>query len=84
VGLELVKDRKTKEPIHDGLVEGPRPPTAKMKVLAQAMKEGVYCLPGSVSVIMMAPPLTVTKEEIDFAIEVLDKALVIADTEARG
>lgn len=84
VGLELVKDRKTKEPIHDGLVEGPRPPTAKMKVLAQAMKEGVYCLPGSVSVIMMAPPLTVTKEEIDFAMEVFDKALVIADAEAKG
>ncbi len=84
VGLELVKDRRTKEPIHDGLVEGPRAPTAKMKVLAQAMKEGVYCLPGSVSVIMMAPPLTVRKEEIDFAMEVFDKALLIADAEARG
>jgi taurine--2-oxoglutarate transaminase len=84
VGLELVKDRKTKEPIHDGLMEGPRPPTAKMKVLAQAMKEGVYCLPGSVSVIMMAPPLTVTKAEIDFAMEVFDKALAIADAEAKA
>jgi 4-aminobutyrate aminotransferase-like enzyme len=53
-------------------------------VLAQALKEGVYCLPGSVSVIMMAPPLTVTKEEIDFALEVFDKALTIADAEAKG
>ena len=80
VGLELVKNRKTKEPIHDGLVEGPRQPTAKMKVLAEAMKEGVYCLPGSVSVIMLAPPLTITKNEIDFAIQVFDKALLIADS----
>ena len=81
VGLELVKNRKTKEPIHDGLVEGPRQPTAKMKVLAEAMKQGVYCLPGSVSVIMFAPPLIITKNEIDFAIEVFDKALLIADAE---
>ena len=84
VGLELVKNRKTKEPIHDGLVEGPRPPTAKMKVLAEAMKEGVYCLPGSVSVIMLAPPLTIEKNEIDWAVEVFDRALKIADAEVAG
>lgn len=81
VGIELVKNRKTKEPLHDPFVEGLRPPTAKMKVLAQAMKEGVYCLPGSASVLMLAPPLTITKEEIDFAMEVFDKALKIADEE---
>jgi taurine--2-oxoglutarate transaminase len=84
VGLELVKDRRTKEPIHDPLFEGPRPPTAKMKVLAQAMKDGVYCLPGVASVITFAPPLTVTKSEIDHAVGVFDKALEIADAEARG
>ena len=81
VGLELVKNRKTKEPLHDGLIEGPRPPSAKMKVLAEAMKEGVYCLPGGVSVIMMAPPLAINKDEIDWAIEVFDRALRIADQE---
>ncbi|MGB9700522.1 MAG: aminotransferase class III-fold pyridoxal phosphate-dependent enzyme [Thermodesulfobacteriota bacterium] len=81
VGMELVKNRKTKEPLHDPFVEGVRPPTAKMKVLAEAMKEGVYCLPGSASVLMLAPPLTITKEEIDFAMGVFDKALKIADEE---
>lgn len=81
VGLELVKNRKTKEPLHDGLVDGVRPPTAKTRVLAQALQEGVYCLPGSVSVIMLAPPLTITKDEIDFAMEVFDRALAIADAE---
>jgi taurine--2-oxoglutarate transaminase len=81
VGMELVKNRKTREPLHDGLVEGPRPPTAKMKVLGKAMQEGVYCLPGSVSVIMLAPPLIVTKEEIDYAMDVFDKALPLADAE---
>jgi taurine--2-oxoglutarate transaminase len=81
VGLELVKNRITKEPMHEMLFEGPRPPTAKMKVLAEAMKNGVYCLPGVASVIMFAPPLTITKDEIDFAVEVFDKALLIADAE---
>jgi len=81
VGLELVKNRKTREPIHDPFVEGVRPPTAKMKILAEAMKQGVYCMPGMGSVIMLAPPLIITKNEIDFAMEVFDKALIIADAE---
>lgn len=84
VGLELVKDRKTREPIHEALWEGPRPPTAKTKVLEQALKEGVYCLPGQTSVIILAPPLTVTRDEIDFAMDVFDRALPIADAEVRG
>jgi taurine--2-oxoglutarate transaminase len=84
VGMELVKDRKTKEPVHDPWVEGPRAPTAKMKVLGKAFQEGVYCLPGQTSVVMLAPPLTITKDEIDRAMDVFDKALVIADEEAKG
>jgi 4-aminobutyrate aminotransferase-like enzyme len=34
-----------------------------------------------VSVIMLAPPLTITKDEIDHAMDVFDKALPIADAE---
>jgi taurine---2-oxoglutarate transaminase len=82
VGMELVKNRTTKEPMHDPLVEGPRPPTAKLKVLAQALKEGVYCLPGQASVIMLAPPLAITRDEIDHAMDVFDRALALADEEA--
>jgi 4-aminobutyrate aminotransferase-like enzyme len=52
-----------------------------MKVLGEAMKQGVYCLPGVASVIMLAPPLTITQGEIDFAMEIFDKALMIADGE---
>ena len=81
VGLELVRDRTTKEPIHDPWVEGPRPPTAKTKVLARALQEGIYCLPGQTSVIMLAPPLTITEDEIDHAMEVFDRAMLIADEE---
>ncbi len=38
-------------------------------------------LPGQTSVLMLAPPLTITKNEIDFAMGVFDKALEIADAE---
>jgi taurine--2-oxoglutarate transaminase len=84
VGLELVKDRKTREPMHDPWFEGSRPPTAKMRVLAKALQEGVYCLPGQASVIMLAPPLTIEKGEIDHAMDVFDRALTIADEEVVG
>ncbi len=83
VGMELVKNRKTREPIHEGLFEGWRPPTGKMKVLSQVLAEGVYCLPGQTSVIILAPPLTITKDEIDFAMDAFDRALPIADSEVQ-
>jgi 4-aminobutyrate aminotransferase-like enzyme len=69
------------EPLQDRRVEGVRPPTAKMKVLGEALKQGVYCLPGVASVIMLAPPLPITRSEIDFGMGVFDKALAIADAE---
>jgi taurine--2-oxoglutarate transaminase len=81
VGMELVRNRQTKEPIHDPWLEGPRQPTAKAKVLANALEQGVYCLPGQTSVIMLAPPFTITKDEIDHAMGVFDKVLDIADSE---
>lgn len=77
VGMEIVKNRKTKEPFFDALE--PPNPSIKHMVLGEAMKQGVYMMPGVASVIMMTPPLTITEEEIDFAMSVLDKALVIAD-----
>ncbi|MBF0528178.1 MAG: aminotransferase class III-fold pyridoxal phosphate-dependent enzyme [Deltaproteobacteria bacterium] len=83
VGMELVKSRKTKEPIQDPSFEGPQPLSAKMKVVAEAMKEGVYIMPGLVSVINLAPPLTISKSDIDYAMAVLDKALMIADVEVQ-
>ena len=81
VGMELVKNRRTKEPIQEPLWEGPRPPTAKSKILAEAFQEGVYCMGGVSSALMLAPPLTITKEEIDFAMGVFDKCLRISDAE---
>jgi 4-aminobutyrate aminotransferase-like enzyme len=52
-----------------------------MKILAKALQEGAYCMPGMASVIVLASPLTINRNEIDHAMGVFDKALSIADAE---
>lgn len=80
-GLEVVKNRKTREPIHDANLEPPRPPNSKMKFLGQCMQDGVYIMGGQGSVITVCPPLNVTKDELDFGLEVIDRNLAICDAE---
>ncbi len=76
--VELVKDRSTREPFNteDDKLAGR--PLVVDQVTAAMMKEGVYCL-GWVSHLIVAPPLIVTREELDYGIEVLDRALLLAD-----
>ena len=81
VGLELVKDRASKQPLVTSSRSGPSP---KEKVLAQAMDEGVYMMPGQGTVLFVAPPLNISRAELDQALEVLDAALELADAEADG
>ena len=80
-GIEIVKNRKTRAPIHEALMEPPRPATSKMKFLGKCMEEGVYIMAGGASVIMICPPLTITREEVDFGLEVIDRNLAICDAE---
>jgi taurine--2-oxoglutarate transaminase len=77
-GLELVRDPESGQPVHDALAP-PAGPTAKQAVLAAAMERGVYCMPGGASVIMLAPPLPVTSEQLQHGVAVLDEALDEAD-----
>lgn len=80
VGMELVFNRRTKRPMHDPTRPAPGP-SAKDRVIARVMEEGVYIMPGQGSVITLAPPLTVTRQQIDETLHVLDRALAIADAE---
>ena len=45
-GIEIVKNRKTREPIHEAVMEPPRPATSKMTFLGKCMQEGVYIMAG--------------------------------------
>ncbi|MEX1157025.1 MAG: aminotransferase class III-fold pyridoxal phosphate-dependent enzyme [Chloroflexota bacterium] len=81
VGLELVADRATKAPLADP-ERSAVVPSAKERVLGKAFEEGLYVMPGQGTTIVLAPPLTISREQIDDAMRILDAALAIADEEA--
>jgi taurine--2-oxoglutarate transaminase len=76
-GLELVKNRETREPLvpFNGTGEAAKPVTALVKA---ALERGLYLMTHW-NVVMVCPPLTITREEIDEGIAALDEALSVAD-----
>jgi len=76
--VDLVKNRRTKEPFNTmrDKVEGK--PLVVDQVAAKMMADGV-AQQSWVSHFVIAPPLIVTREELDFGIDVLDRHLGIAD-----
>ena len=77
-GLELVADPATNEPVHDAF-SPPAGPTAKSAVLESLMEQGVYCMGGAASVIMIAPPLPISAAQVTQGLRALDVALDLAD-----
>jgi len=76
--VELVKNRTTKEPFNSYRDKISGVPLLVDKVAGEMMKSGVF-LQAWVSHFVIAPPLIITKEEIDFGVKALDDALRIAD-----
>ena len=76
-GLELVRSRETREPLvpFNGAGEAAEPVTRLAKA---ALERGLYLMTHW-NVIMVCPPLTITREELDEGITILDEALSIAD-----
>jgi len=66
-GIELVKDRKTKEPA----------PEATGQLLERARENGLLIGKGGLygNVIRMAPPMNISKADVDEGIRMLDKSL---------
>jgi taurine---2-oxoglutarate transaminase len=79
--VELVKNRATKEPFNTEADKLAGTPLVAEAVTAAMMKEGVYCI-AWISHLIVAPPLIVTREELDHGLEVLDRALALADDRA--
>ena len=76
-GLELVKDRKTREPLVPFNAAG-----AAAKPMGafgrRALERGLYAMTHW-NVVMCCPPLTITPDELDEALDALDDALGVAD-----
>jgi taurine---2-oxoglutarate transaminase len=72
-GLELVKDRETREPLVPFNASGEAfAPMAK--IAKAAVERGLYLMTHW-NVIIVAPPLTITAEELEEGLEILDEAL---------
>ncbi|HVJ88722.1 MAG TPA: aminotransferase class III-fold pyridoxal phosphate-dependent enzyme, partial [Labilithrix sp.] len=69
--LELVKDRASKEPLVPWHGDGPG---VMKNLFVELRKRGVYTF-GKFNCVMVAPPLTVKKEEIAEGLQALDDAL---------
>src|SRR6266705_1201731 len=73
IGVEIVKDKQTKE------YAGPE----RDRIVELAFERGVLFLGCGPSTIRLAPPLVVTKDEADVAVDALDECIKIVGDESR-
>jgi taurine--2-oxoglutarate transaminase len=76
-GLELVRNRETREELvpFNGSGEAAKPVASLAK---HALDRGLYLMTHW-NVVMVCPPLTITREELDEGIAILDESLSVAD-----
>ena len=76
-GLELVKDRETREPL------SPFNATSEpmQKLTKAALERGLYLFVHW-NVVVVCPPLTITRDELEEGLAILDEVLAIADDAA--
>jgi taurine--2-oxoglutarate transaminase len=80
VGLELVKNKTTKEPLTAVDAKIRKSANPKMEIAKKLGELGMMAMAANpVNVIAIAPPLIVNKDEIDEGIAILDQALEVGD-----
>ena len=65
IGVELVKDRKTKEPAVE----------ERDEVMRRSWKKGVAIIGCGTSTLRIAPPLTITRELVDTALDIIIESI---------
>jgi taurine--2-oxoglutarate transaminase len=75
-----VRDRETREPLVPFNATGDAfAPVARL--MKAALERGLYLMTHW-NVVMVCPPLTITREELDEGLGILDEALAVADEHA--
>ncbi len=74
IGVELVRNRETKEPAKKELAS----------ILNEAFKRGLLVIGAGLSTLRIAPPLNITLEAMEKAIDILEDILRKYDKEVRG
>jgi taurine---2-oxoglutarate transaminase len=82
-GVELVKNQGKKTPFNTGIDKISGKPLLVDKIAAKMMNSGVY-ISAWMSHFVIAPPLIISKEEIDRGVAALDEALALADSEVEN
>lgn len=78
--VELVRDRSSRVPFNTEEDKLAGRPLVADQVAAAMLKDGVFCV-SWVSHLVVAPPLIVTRDELDHGLDVLDRALGVADAQ---
>jgi len=81
--VELVKNQTTKAPFNTYADKVASKPLLVDKVAARAMSNGVF-IQAWMSHFVIAPPLIISKEDIDRGVNALDQALALADAEVEA
>ena len=82
--VELVKDRETREPLVPWTVEHYEHKHPLMAQLLGRLKdEGLYAY-ARWNMLMICPPLCITREELTWGLERIDAALALADEYVAG
>lgn len=74
IGIEFVKDRLTKEPDHE----------IRDSIVEYAFQRGLLLLGCGQSVIRIAPPLNVSRTEIDEAMEIFETSLTLCEKDLQA
>ena len=78
--VEIVKNRKTKEPFDTRADKFGSAPTMADTVATEALNRGLY-IHNWYDHLTVAPPLIITKEQVESGLEIFDEVLEIADRE---
>jgi len=73
-GVEVVKDRATKQPFDDYNAKVKGKPSLVAQAAGKAMAQGTYLVP-MINTLIIAPPLIITEAQIDEGVAALDTAL---------
>jgi len=71
IGIEFVKDKGTKEPNEE----------VRNMIESKAFEYGLLLLGCGKSVIRLAPPLSITKKEMDEALGILEHVITLSEKE---
>jgi 4-aminobutyrate aminotransferase len=68
VGVELVRDQRTKE----------RAPELRDRIVNMAFERGLLILGAGENTLRLCPPLMISRDQCDFAVDTLEKCLTLA------